>query len=52
MESLSMQVNRSAPTATIVPILIYEDVSQALTWLCGAFGSGGVEGLLARPGTA
>lgn len=33
-----MLVNRSAPTATIVPILIYEDVSQAISWLCGAFG--------------
>lgn len=33
-----MVVNRSAPTATIVPILIYEDVGQAIDWLCGAFG--------------
>ena len=31
-------VNRSAPTATVVPVVIYEDVSQAITWLCGAFG--------------
>lgn len=31
-------VNRSAPTATVVPILIYEDVSQAIAWLCDAFG--------------
>lgn len=31
-------MNRSAPTATIVPILIYEDVGAALAWLCGAFG--------------
>lgn len=30
--------NRSAPTATIVPILIYEDVSQAISWLCRAYG--------------
>ena len=30
--------NRSAPNATIVPILIYEDVSQAIEWLCRAFG--------------
>lgn len=30
--------NRSAPTATIVPILIYEDVGQAIDWLCRAFG--------------
>lgn len=33
-----MVVNRSAPAATIVPILIYEDVGQAIDWLCGAFG--------------
>lgn len=30
--------NRSAPTATITPILIYEDVGQAIEWLCLAFG--------------
>jgi uncharacterized glyoxalase superfamily protein PhnB len=33
-----MVTNRSAPTATIVPILIYEDVGQAIDWLCRAFG--------------
>ncbi len=33
-----MIMNRSAPTATIVPILIYEDVEQAIDWLCRAFG--------------
>lgn len=33
-----MLVNRSAPTATIVPILIYEDVGQAIEWLCRTFG--------------
>jgi hypothetical protein len=31
-------VNRSAPTATVVPVLVYEDVGQAIEWLCGAFG--------------
>ena|ERR1700682_1936450 len=31
-------VNRSAPTATIVPILIYKDVGQAIDWLCRTFG--------------
>jgi hypothetical protein len=31
-------VNRSAPTATIVSVLIYEDVGKAIDWLCGAFG--------------
>src|SRR5262245_39234025 len=33
-----MTTNRSAPTATVVPILIYENVSDAIMWLCGAFG--------------
>ena len=30
--------NRSAPTATIVPILVYEDVGKALEFLTRAFG--------------
>ena len=30
--------NRSAPTSTVVPVLVYEDVDNAITWLCGAFG--------------
>lgn len=33
-----MVMNRSAPTATIVPILVYDDVAQAIDWLCRAFG--------------
>lgn len=33
-----MIVNRSAPAAPVVPILIYEDVGQAIDWLIGAFG--------------
>ena len=33
-----MVTNRSAPTATVVPILIYEDVGEAIEWLCRAFG--------------
>jgi uncharacterized glyoxalase superfamily protein PhnB len=33
-----MVVNRSAPRATVVPILVYEDVGKAIDWLCGAFG--------------
>ena len=33
-----MVVNRSAPRATVVPILIYDDVDAAIDWLCGAFG--------------
>jgi uncharacterized glyoxalase superfamily protein PhnB len=31
-------VNRSAPTATVVPVLVYEDVAMAIGWLCEAFG--------------
>jgi len=31
-------VNRSAPRATVVPVLVYEDVGKAIDWLCGAFG--------------
>jgi uncharacterized glyoxalase superfamily protein PhnB len=31
-------VNRSAPTATVVPVLVYEDVAEAIGWLCEAFG--------------
>jgi len=30
--------NRSAPPGPIVPVLIYDDVSRAIEWLCGAFG--------------
>jgi uncharacterized glyoxalase superfamily protein PhnB len=33
-----MTMNQSAPAATVVPILIYEDVGKAIDWLCGAFG--------------
>jgi uncharacterized glyoxalase superfamily protein PhnB len=33
-----MVTNRSAPTATVVPILVYEDVGRAISWLCRAFG--------------
>ncbi len=33
-----MIVNRSAPRATVVPILVYEDLGRATDWLCGAFG--------------
>ena len=33
-----MVINRSAPTATVVPVLIYGDVGQAIDWLCRAFG--------------
>jgi uncharacterized glyoxalase superfamily protein PhnB len=33
-----MVTNRSAPKATVVPVLVYEDVTAALDWLCGTFG--------------
>lgn len=33
-----MKGNRSAPDATIVPILVYEDVSDAIGWLCRVLG--------------
>ena len=33
-----MVTNRSAPTSTVVPILIYADVAEAIDWLCRAFG--------------
>jgi uncharacterized glyoxalase superfamily protein PhnB len=31
-------VNRSAPASTVVPVLVYEDVGEAIGWLCEAFG--------------
>jgi uncharacterized glyoxalase superfamily protein PhnB len=33
-----VDTNRSAPTATVVPVLIYEDVAKAIDWLCEVFG--------------
>jgi uncharacterized glyoxalase superfamily protein PhnB len=33
-----MVTNRSAPKATVVPILVYEDVAKALEFLTRAFG--------------
>jgi uncharacterized glyoxalase superfamily protein PhnB len=35
---MAVKTNRSAPTATVVPVLVYEDVNQAVEWLCGVFG--------------
>src|SRR5262245_23718810 len=35
---VSMIVNRSAPRATVAPILVYEDVEKAIEWLCDTFG--------------
>jgi uncharacterized glyoxalase superfamily protein PhnB len=33
-----MQTNRSIPSATIIPVLVYPDVRAAVTWLSEAFG--------------
>jgi uncharacterized glyoxalase superfamily protein PhnB len=30
--------NRTMPAATILPVLVYDDVSQACDWLCRVFG--------------
>jgi uncharacterized glyoxalase superfamily protein PhnB len=31
-------VNRSAPAASVVPVLVYDDVGKIIDWLCDAFG--------------
>jgi uncharacterized glyoxalase superfamily protein PhnB len=33
-----MKSNRSIPTATVIPVLIYPDVREAVAWLSTAFG--------------
>jgi uncharacterized glyoxalase superfamily protein PhnB len=33
-----MLANRSMPTSTVIPVLMYEDVGEAVEWLCEAFG--------------
>ena len=33
-----MRANRSIPSAAVVPVLIYPDVREAVTWLSTAFG--------------
>lgn len=33
-----MKRNRSIPSATVIPVLIYPDVREAVDWLCTAFG--------------
>src|SRR5438067_12800333 len=35
-----MVTNRSAPPATVTPVLVYEDVRAAVAWLESAFGFG------------
>ncbi len=33
-----MRTNRSIPQATVIPVLIYPDVREAVRWLCDALG--------------
>jgi uncharacterized glyoxalase superfamily protein PhnB len=33
-----MRTNRSIPSATVVPVLVYPDVREAVAWLGAAFG--------------
>jgi uncharacterized glyoxalase superfamily protein PhnB len=33
-----MKANRSIPSATVIPVLIYPDVRQAVAWLSAAYG--------------
>lgn len=33
-----MIANRSVPSSTVIPVLAYDDVTQASDWLCRAFG--------------
>ena len=33
-----MKSNRSIPSSTVIPVLIYPDVREAVTWLCATFG--------------
>jgi uncharacterized glyoxalase superfamily protein PhnB len=33
-----MESNRSIPTSTVIPVLIYPDVREAVDWLATAFG--------------
>ncbi|MEZ4771004.1 MAG: VOC family protein [Caldilineales bacterium] len=33
-----LPINRSMPASTVIPVLAYPDVSEAVAWLCRAFG--------------
>jgi uncharacterized glyoxalase superfamily protein PhnB len=33
-----MLVNRSMPRCAVIPVLAYDDVGEAIAWLCEAFG--------------
>ncbi len=34
----TLPANRSVPACTVIPVLAYEDVGQAVDWLCAVFG--------------
>jgi uncharacterized glyoxalase superfamily protein PhnB len=38
VESMVMKANRSVPAATVIPVLTYPDVREAVDWLSAAFG--------------
>jgi uncharacterized glyoxalase superfamily protein PhnB len=38
MDGESMVINRSAPKAKVVPVLVYDDVAAAIAWLCATLG--------------
>src|SRR2546429_9155318 len=38
VQSVPMKANRSVPAATVIPVLTYPDVRQAVAWLSAAFG--------------
>src|SRR2546428_10363688 len=33
-----MRTNRCMPSSTVIPVLVYPDVAQAVDWLCCTFG--------------
>jgi uncharacterized glyoxalase superfamily protein PhnB len=35
---VTMKANRSIPSSTVIPVLIYPDVREAVAWLSAAFG--------------
>ena len=35
---MTLPVNRTMPSCTVLPVLVYPDVREAMTWLCEAFG--------------
>jgi uncharacterized glyoxalase superfamily protein PhnB len=37
-QAVVMRLNRSAPPVSVTPVLVYPDVTDAVTWLCRVFG--------------